>query len=235
VISPFDGSQWVAATVGHANSSEDQLNFFYGHRASRLDSLSIITSGKRGDVAVIDIDPTTTQPVVVNAEVHDVQTGGGPQPVSDAAVYIWSGSSWITPPGSPIETGDAVLNGTDFEVTLTGQDPQLVFSPSGKAVAIWSNLHTVSDLLDENFQTDIDGSWRISTKQGTSFSPASQIKKHICSSNSVTAGEGFQHCVTCDIDEGAGDSGTLDEISAKYSTRNDYAEGDLYYFRTAWQ
>ena len=54
----------------------------------------------------------------------------------------------------------------------------------------------------------------------------------ITSSNSVTAGEGYQHCVTCDL--GVVDTGTPDYINTKYAQRNNYAVGDLYYLRNSW-
>lgn len=55
---------------------------------------------------------------------------------------------------------------------------------------------------------------------------------HICSGNSVTAGESFQHCVTCDL--GVVDSGAYSDLISKYSSRNDYVEGDLWYHRQGW-
>jgi len=102
-------------------------------------------------------------------------------------------------------------------------------------VALWSRV--IMDVDYSNYPDitiDITGKWERSSKNGTGFGAAEILMPQaIVSSNSVTAGEGYKHCITCFV--GASDSGTDTEILAKYSTRNDYPEGDLYYRRDAWQ
>lgn len=229
-LNEFDGSQWAVAANGKADSSGDLLKFNFMHRDSRTGIWSGGPTGYGGDVMVIDIDPSTQQPIVVDAEVRDVDTGFGMQPVSDATVFAWDGSTWIKTP--PLEQGDCVIdlgNGT-MNVTLTGQDPQLVFSPTGKAVALWSKLLIASNIFDDT--ADLTGDWRYSQRVGATWASTRSMLLHITSSNSVTAGDGYQHCITCDL--GFVDSGTPQEITDKYSARNDYVAGDLYYHRQTW-
>jgi hypothetical protein len=154
----------------------------------------------------------------------------GDVPVSDATVFAWDGSTWIKTPS--LELGDCIYDGGAFtlETILTGQDPQLVFSPTGKAVALWSRLDFFANILEDT--ADLTGDWSYSQRVDTTWAGAKSMLHHISSSNSVTAGEGYQHCVTCDL--GDIDSGEYTALGQKYSQRNNYVEGDLYYHRQTW-
>jgi hypothetical protein len=232
-LNEFDGSQWAVLANGTAGGSSDDLMFYFAHRDSRTGAWSSgTTTGYGGDVMVVGIDPSTQQPLVVDAEVRDVDTGYGIQPVSDATVFAWDGSTWIKTP--PLEQGDCTINLADgtMDTVLTGQDPQLVFSPTGKAVALWSKLDFNVSFIDDPPTADLTGDWRYSQRVGTTWASTKSMLLHITSSNAVTAGDGYQHCVTCDL--GFSDSGDMQDIIDKYSARNDYAEGDLYYHRQAW-
>jgi hypothetical protein len=229
-INQFDGSQWVVAANGKANSTGDDLKFHYAHRDDRAGTWTGGASGYGGDVMVVEIDPTIHQPVVVNAEVREVSVPlAGNQPVSDATVYTWDGTTWLK---NVLEQGDCIYDESVFslDTILTGQDPQLVFSPTGKAVAIWTKLDFLVDLLEST--ADLTGDWRYGQRTDTIWGSTKSMIAHITSSNSVTAGEGYQHCVTCDL--GLIDSGDYTTIAEKYSTRNDYVEGELLYHRQTW-
>lgn len=232
VISPADGSQWAVMANGHADSSGDELMFFYFKRAGRSGAWNGGPSGYGGDVMVIDIDPGTGQPIVVDAEVRTVSVPpAGDVPVSDASVFLWSGTSWVRD-GNPLDRGDAVFDegNATLDTILTGQDPQLVFSPTGKAVALWTKLDFLADLID--LTADLTGAWRFSQRPAATWSAPATMLSHITSSNAVTAGDGYQHCVTCDL--GFSDSGDYMDIAGKYSERNNYVAGDLYYRRQVW-
>ncbi len=230
-VSEFDGSQWIVAANGTANSSGDYLKFWYVTRTSRAAGWDSATNtGYGGDAMVVEIDPTIEKPVVVCAEVRDVETGFGTQPVSDATVFTWDGANWLK---NVLEQGDVIIDtGTNFtmETILTGQDPQLIFSQTGKAVALWSNLDFTVYLLDG--VADLFGNWRLASRPETAWGSPQNMLNHITSSNSVTAGEGYQHCVTCDL--GVFDSDETELLVNKYSQRNNYVEGDLYYMRNTW-
>jgi hypothetical protein len=229
-VNDFDGSQWIVAAVGHADSTADELKFWYATRADRVSSWSTANTGYGGDIMVVEIDPLINQPVVVCAEVRDIDTGFGDQPVSDATVFIWNGSAWIK---DNIEQGDVDidLGNATMEVTLTGQDPQLVFSPTGKAVALWTNISFFTELLEGD--STLTGDWRKSTRVDNTWGPPQSLVPFISSSNSVTTGEGYHHCVTCNL--GNIDTGPYEQLAEKYSQRNDYVEGDLYYFIESWE
>jgi len=229
-INDSNGSQWVVAANGKADSSGDDLKFWYGTRSDRLASWTIENTGYGGDVMVVEIDPTIDQPVVVDAEVRLASSGGNSAPVSDATVFTWDGGAWQK---NVLEQGDFIVEmSSDFttDTILTGQDPQLVFSQTGKAVALWSNIDVLSWLLDDT--TDVTGDWRFSQRPESAWSSPTSMLPNITSSNSVTAGEGYQHCVTCNI--GAVDSGDTSAIYDKYSQRNSYVEGELWYHRQTW-
>ncbi|MCB1216582.1 fibronectin type III domain-containing protein [bacterium] len=230
VINENDGSQWAVGAFGHANSTEDKLKFFYFTRPNRIDGWTGGPTGYGGDVMVVEIDPNSNVPIVVNAEVREIDSGFGIAPVSDAVVYLWNGSSWVQ---NVLEQGDFSydLGNLKAETILTGQDPQVVFSPTGKGVALWTNVNYSADLLDLSGQ--LTGSWRYSQRPDTSWSTPAQMIPNISSSNSVTAGEGYQHCVTCDL----GFIDTDEDYNAlgqKYAQRNNYVEGTLYYRRQSW-
>jgi hypothetical protein len=228
-INDHDGSQWVVASVGHANSEADKLKFWYFTRPSRLDAFTGGPTGYGGDVMVVGIDPNLHLPVVVNAEVREIDTGFGIAPVSDAVVYLWNGTTWIK---NILEQGEFNIdfgNATQ-QTILTGQDPQLVFSPSGKAVSLWSNLDLTADLIAS--EATMLGSWRYSQRPDTTWTTPATMIPNISSSNSVTAGESYQHCVTCDL--GSVDSDDTNTLFNKYSQRNNYVEGNLYYRRQSW-
>ena len=230
-LNEFDGSQWFVAAVGKVHVQDEiRLFFWYGSRASRVDTWTFMNTGYGGDVQVIDIDPATQQPLVVSAEARlvDVPLAGG-VPVTDAVVYAWTGSDWQR---NVIEPGDCTFDEGDFtlDTILTGQDPQLVFSPTGKAVSLWSRLDFLAWMAD--FTAQLTGDWRYSQRPTASWSSPASMMAHITSSNSVTAGEGYQHCVTCDL--GLFDDGDYTELGNKYSERNNYVEGDLWYRRQTW-
>ncbi len=229
-INENDGSQWAVGAFGMADSNSDELKFYYFTRPNRVDAWTGGPSGHGGDVMVVDIDPNSNVPIVVNAEVREVDTGFGIAPVSDAVVYLWSGTSWIK---NVLEQGDFIVDLNNFsqETILTGQDPQIVFSPTGKAVALWSNLDMEVDLIDQSAQ--LTGSWRWSQRPETGWSQPQNLIPNITSSNSVTAGESYQHCVTCDLGFIDQDANYLNLFN-KYSQRNNYVEGDLYYKRQTW-
>jgi hypothetical protein len=229
-LNEFDGSQWAVFASGTANSSGDNLKFYFLHRDSRMGIWAGGPTGYGGDVMVVDIDPSTQQPLVVDAEERDYDTGYGIQPLTDATVFAWDGSTWLKTP--PLEQGDCLvdLGSGTMETILTGQDPQLVFSPAGKAVALWTKLDFMVYIFDDT--ADLTGDWRYSQRIGTTWASTKSMMIHITSSNSVTAGDGYQHCITCDL--GLSDSGVTQDIVDKYSARNDYVEGDLWYHRQAW-
>jgi hypothetical protein len=230
-ISEFDGSQWIVAANGQADSSGDDLKFWYVTRESRAAGWeAAVNSGYGGDVMVVEIDPVIEKPVVVCAEVRDVNTLAGPVPVSDATVFTWDGANWIK---TVLEEGnvvDKLLSEGSLETYLTGQDPQLVFSQTGKAVALWSNLKYINWPFDD--EAELTGQWKLAERPDTLWQSPQTMLVSITSSNSVTAGEGYQHCVTCDL--GVVDTGTPDYINTKYAQRNNYAVGDLYYLRNSW-
>ena len=229
-INESDGSQWAVAAVGQADSNSDDLKFYYFTRPNRVDGWTGGPSGYGGDVMVVDIDPNSNVPIVVNAEVRVVDTGFGNAPISDAVVYMWSGTSWIK---NVLEEGDFIIDLNNFtqETILTGQDPQIVFSPTGKAVSLWSNLDMEVDLIEQSAQ--LTGSWRYSQRPDTTCSNPANLIPNISSSNSVTAGESYQHCVTCDLGFIDQDDNYINLFN-KYSQRNNYVEGDLYYKRQTW-
>ncbi len=228
-INQFDGSQWVVAANGKATASGDDLKFYYLHRDSRTGTWAGGPSGYGGDVMVVEIDPTIHQPVVVDAEVREVPTDAGNVPISDATVFTWDGTTWLK---NVLEQGDCIYDEGSFTLDsiFAGQDPQLVFSPSGKAVALWSKLDLMVDMLE--LTADFTGDWRYAQRTDTTWGASQSMLQHITSSNSVTAGEGYKHCITCDL--GIIDSGDYTVIGDKYSKRNDFVEGELFYRRQTW-
>lgn len=229
-ISQFDGSQWVVAANGDVSSSADDLKFYFLHRDSRTGTWAGGPSGYGGDVMVVEIDPVSHQPMVICAEVRVISVPpAGNAPVSDATAFTWDGTAWQK---QVLEQGDCVFNESDFtlDTILTGQDPQLVFSPTGKAVAMWSKLDFLVDMLE--LTADLTGDWRYGQRVGGVWGTTKSMVPHICSSNSVTAGDGYQHGITCDL--GLFESGDYETIIDKYTTRNNYAEGELFYHRQTW-
>jgi hypothetical protein len=230
-INPTSGEQWAVAANGSVSSQDDKLKFWYTRRVDRNSPWDQAKdSGFGGDVMTVDIDPANGMPIVACAEVtHRTVDLAGEVPVSDATIFTWTGNAWAK---NTLETGDAIFDQSNFslDTILTGQDPQIVFSPAGKTIALWSNLDFFTDLIES--EATLTGDWRYSQRPTTTWSPPQSLLVHISSSNSVTAGDSFQHCLTCDL--GLQDSGGYQEIADKYSKRNDYVEGQLYYLYKAW-
>jgi hypothetical protein len=230
-ISEQSGAQWIVAASGSADSNGDNLKFWYATRASRSDAWGAGTNSTLGgDVMTVEIDPATDKPLVADAQVREVDLGiGQNQPVTDASILTWTGNAWAA---NVLEQGDCVFDsgsGT-LDTILTGQDPQIVFSPGGQAVALWSKLDFFADIIQDD--ATLTGDWRYSQRPSTTWSPPSSLLSHISSSNSVTAGDSFKHCVTCDL--GLQDEDTYEALGNKYSKRNDFVEGQLYYVYQAW-
>jgi hypothetical protein len=194
-----------------------------------MDAWSAQNSYAGGDVMVVAIDPVQHIPIVACAEVREVSTDYGPAPVSDATIFTWNGGGWSK---NVLEQGDFEVNMGDFTqtTTLTGQDPQIVFSPAGKAVSTWSNIEVTAFILDST--AEITGKWRYSQYTGDDWTNPQSMNIYISSGNAVAASEGYKHCVTSNM--GFSDSGPLQDIFDKYSARNDYAEGELTYYRHTW-
>ena len=230
-INDSDGSQWVVAASGELDNNQiDQLKWYYLQRPNRVDAFTGGLTGYGGDVMVVEIDPNFNLPVVVNAEVDNTQQIlGQTASISHAVVYTWNGTSWVK---NLLESGSATFNSGDFtyDTVLAGQDPQLIFTPTGKAIALWSTLDFNVDILDSS--GTMTGAWNYSERPDTAWSSPQQLLPNISSSNSVTAGESYQHCVTCDL--GFVDQDDVNNLVAKYSQRNNYVEGDLYYKRSSW-
>jgi hypothetical protein len=227
-IRESDGAQWVVAANGSADSTADNLKFYYATRSDRYGTWTGGNTTYGGDVMVVEIDPLSDQPVVLDAEVETIDVGYGQLvPVTHSSVFLYDGSSWLR---TQVELATASFDGTNLYFTYTGQDPQLVFTPLGKAVGIWSKLDFDVDLLEDLWQ--LSGGTHRSLRSGATWGAPFAETPYICSSNSVTAGESFFHGVTCQL--GMIDEGDSTYMSGKYSQRNDYAEGALYYFRKPW-
>ena len=230
-IRESDGAQWIVAANGSADANGDNLKFYAASRADRLATWTSGPSGYSGDVQCVEIDPATDQPVVINAEVRDVEVFPGYSiPITDAVAYAWSGTTWqrqLIDPGYADFDGASVLT-----YAFSGQDPQAAFSPTGKTLGVWSYI---------DFYVDISGfpdqEWTITGESRRALrgpinwgSPVTELSR-ICSSNSACAGESLFHVATCALQtpwDGTGD------FPAEFTTRNDYAEGDLYYYWQAW-
>ena len=236
-ISEATGAQWVVACNGPQVDQEVDVspNFWYVTRPNNSSAWGAATdTGKKSSTEItVRIDPLINQPVVVNPETHWYDVFGGlMMPATSAAIYSWSGTSWVDEPSSPIDDGTGFFDGSQSVTTEDkGRDPQLIFSPSGKAVAIFTNITVSADIVEGEYT--LTGGWNLTSRPNLAWSkPSDELRSGIYSSNSVTAGESYQHCLTCYV--APADSGDADYVSEKYSTRNDYPEGDLYYFHQAW-
>jgi hypothetical protein len=236
-ISEATGAQWVVACNGPQVSQDVDVspNFWYVTRPNHGSAWGSATdTGKKSSTEItVRIDPLINQPVVVNPETHWYDVFGGLMvPATSAAIYSWNGTSWADEPSSPIDDGNGFFDGSQAVTTADrGRDPQLIFAPSGKAVAIFTNVDISVDIIEGDYT--LEGSWNLTERPALAWSkPSSNLRTGIYSSNSVTAGESYQHCLTCYV--APADSGDEAYVSAKYATRNDYPEGDLYYFHQPW-
>jgi hypothetical protein len=235
-INESNGSQWIVAGLGQSDQSGNTNEFWYATRAGRTGPWAVQNTGFGGENMVIEIDPTINQPVVSCARVRNVHIieAGLDAPITDAVVFTWSGTTWLLYQIEPGSADYQVSDMLEFTTVFAGQDPQLVFSPSGLAVTPYSKIEVKFITDFETFETEgtVHGDLRRSTRIDTTWGLPTTAASFIPSSNAVTAGESYFHTASCNV--GQDDSGSDSYITGKYSVRNDYVEGNLYYLREAW-
>jgi hypothetical protein len=232
-ISEDNGEQFVVASNGNYTDTTNDKMFWYMFRPNRTDPWGTPTNSSFGsDVMSIAYDYTQDPavPLVASATVRLIDLGiGQDAPITDATIYTWTGNAWAS---NVIEQGVAEFSGLEYHTYYAGQDSRLIFSPTSKAIALWSNIDVlVPDITADEWY--FSGSWGYTQRPTTTWSPSQTLYTHLCSSNSVTAGDSFQHCVTCDLALVDGPL-TAAESTDKYSDRSNYPEGELYYLYKPW-
>lgn len=223
-----DGSQCVVASNGDASSDAIDLSIWQAMRPNRTGSWQVTDTGYNGGEELdLAIDPLTHSPVFVASEARVVDTGFGNLTVTDMSVFTWTGSSWLK---QVLDAGDFTFDGSSSATTiLTGRDPVITFDQGGEAVAGWTHLNMVTDLLDFDQMTDLTGEWRTASSSSGSWGPSSSIYPHIMSSN--TFAESASALYGTGGDMGLIDTLPLAELNTKYGTRNDFPVGDMYFQR----